>query len=124
MYLGIDGGGTKTAFALLHADGSLLARHDSGSAYYLEAGLDGVAAMLRQGAAETLALAGVTADAVRYAFFGLPAYGEDSALTPSASSPAPARSPTASMTAAKPAPAAGENCSATRVRPTGSRARD
>jgi len=82
MYLGIDGGGTKTAFALLHADGSLLARHDSGSAYYLEAGLDGVAAMLRQGAAETLALAGVTADAVRYAFFGLPAYGEDSALTP------------------------------------------
>src|SRR5471032_1829655 len=81
MYLGIDGGGTKTAFALLHADGSLLARHDSGSAYYLEAGLDGVAAMLRQGAAETLALAGVTADAVRYAFFGLPAYGEDSALT-------------------------------------------
>ena len=82
MYLGIDGGGTKTAFALLHADGRLLARHDSGSAYYLEVGLDGVAAMLRQGVAETLALAGVTAGAVRYAFFGLPAYGEDSALTP------------------------------------------
>jgi len=52
---------------------SLLARHDSGSAYYLEAGLDGVAAILHQGAAETLALAGVTADAVRYAFFGPPA---------------------------------------------------
>ena len=44
MYLGIDGGGTKTAFALLHADGRLLARHDSGSAYYLEAGLEGVSA--------------------------------------------------------------------------------
>ena len=82
MYLGIDGGGTKTAFALLHADGRLLARHDSGSAYYLEAGLEGVSAMLRQGLAETLALAGVAPDAVRYAFFGLPAYGEDSALTP------------------------------------------
>lgn len=80
MYLGVDGGGTKTAFALLDADGALLARHQSGSAYYLETGLEQAAAMLRHGVGETLALAGVAPQAVSFAFFGLPAYGEDSLL--------------------------------------------
>ncbi|RSZ60857.1 N-acetylglucosamine kinase [Massilia atriviolacea] len=80
MYLGVDGGGTKTAFALLDADGRLLARHESGSAYYLVTGLERTAAMLNAGVAETLALAGATPDAVAFAFFGLPAYGEDSLL--------------------------------------------
>lgn len=80
MYLGVDGGGTKTAFALIDADGRLLARHESGSAYYLETGLEQTAAMLNAGVSETLALAGVTPEAVSFAFFGLPAYGEDSLL--------------------------------------------
>ena len=80
MYLGVDGGGTKTAFALIDADGRLLARHESGSAYYLETGLEQTAAMLNAGVIETLALAGATPDSVSFAFFGLPAYGEDSLL--------------------------------------------
>ncbi|NHZ32933.1 N-acetylglucosamine kinase [Massilia rubra] len=80
MYLGVDGGGTKTAFALMGADGRLLARHESGSAYYLETGLEQAAAMLNAGVSETLALAGVAPEAVSFAFFGLPAYGEDSLL--------------------------------------------
>src|SRR5882672_6711895 len=80
MYFGIDGGGTKTAFALADADGRVLARHEEGSLYYLEIGLDGVEATLRRGAAATLAAAGLDAGALRGVYVGLPAFGEDSAL--------------------------------------------
>ena len=80
MFLGIDGGGTKTSFALIDDAGSILAMHEEGSAYYFEVGLEGVAAMLRKGAAATLAAACVSDKALQYTFLGLPAYGEDSAL--------------------------------------------
>ena len=80
MYIGIDGGGTKTAFALADASGRVLARHEEGSLYYLEIGLDGVEATLRRGAAATLAAAQVDAGALRGVYIGLPAFGEDSAL--------------------------------------------
>ena len=82
MYLGIDGGGTKTAFALGDAQGRVLARHEEGSLYYLEIGLDGVEATLRRGAAAVLAAAGVEAGALCGVYVGLPAFGEDSALQP------------------------------------------
>ena len=82
MYLGIDGGGTKTAFALADADGRVLARHEEGSLYYLEIGLDGVEQTLRRGAAATFAAAGLAAAALRGVYVGLPAFGEDSALQP------------------------------------------
>lgn len=81
-FLGVDGGGTKTAFLLLDNAGRVLAQHQSGTAYYLETGLNASAEMLRNGVAGTLKLAGLAAEDIRYAFFGLPAYGEDSALQP------------------------------------------
>jgi len=77
MFLGVDGGGTKTAFALIDSAGRVLARHQESSAYHVEIGLDGLAAMLTSGCATLFAAAGVTASDVSYAFFGLPAYGED-----------------------------------------------
>ncbi|KQN76050.1 N-acetylglucosamine kinase [Duganella sp. Leaf61] len=77
MFLGIDGGGTKTAFALIDSAGNVLARHQDSSAYYIEVGMAGVAAMLARGCAAVFAAAGVTAADVSFAFFGLPAYGED-----------------------------------------------
>jgi len=49
MFLGVDGGGTKTAFALVDADGYVRARHAEGSAYYIEVGMEGAAAMLERG---------------------------------------------------------------------------
>ena len=54
VFLGIDGGGTKTSFLMLDGDGRLLARHVSGSSYYLEIGFDALGALLRDGVAETL----------------------------------------------------------------------
>jgi N-acetylglucosamine kinase-like BadF-type ATPase len=79
MYLGVDGGGTKTAFALVDGEGRVLARHQDSGAYYLEVGMDGAAALLARGCNALFATAGVTAADIGFAFFGLPAYGEDRA---------------------------------------------
>jgi N-acetylglucosamine kinase-like BadF-type ATPase len=79
MFLGVDGGGTKTAFALVDARGNVLARHEESSAYHIEVGMDGASAMLARGCGALFAAAGVNPDDVAFAFFGLPAYGEDRA---------------------------------------------
>jgi N-acetylglucosamine kinase-like BadF-type ATPase len=79
-YLGVDGGGTKTDFLLIDESGRILARQRAGSAYYLETGVDGLRTLLANGIAATLAEGAVTADNLGFAFFGLPAHGEDSRL--------------------------------------------
>ena len=80
MFLGVDGGGTKTAFALIDRQGQVLARNEQSSAYYLEVGMDGAADVLARGCAGLFAAAGISANDVTFAFFGLPAYGEDRAV--------------------------------------------
>ncbi|WP_338763234.1 BadF/BadG/BcrA/BcrD ATPase family protein [Massilia sp. METH4] len=82
MFLGVDGGGTKTAFALVDSQGRVLARQEESSAYYLEVGMDGAAAVLARGCAALFAAAGVGAGDIEFAFFGLPAHGEDRAAQP------------------------------------------
>jgi N-acetylglucosamine kinase-like BadF-type ATPase len=79
-YLGVDGGGTKTDFLLIDESGRVLARQRAGSAYYLETGVDGLRTLLANGIAATLAEGSVTAENLGFAFFGLPAHGEDSRL--------------------------------------------
>ena len=80
LFLGVDGGGTKTCFVLIK-DGVEVARHVEPSGYHLQVGLDGLAATLTAGVAAVLATARSGADDVAHAFFGLPAYGEDSRVT-------------------------------------------
>jgi N-acetylglucosamine kinase-like BadF-type ATPase len=77
LFLGVDGGGSKTGFLLIDAEGRRLAQHQTSTAYHVQIGLDGVRALLAQGVGALLAEAGASADEVGYAFFGLPAYGED-----------------------------------------------
>jgi N-acetylglucosamine kinase-like BadF-type ATPase len=79
-YLGIDGGGSKTAFLLIDDSGQVLGSHTEGPAYYLEIGWDAMRAMLARGIQATLAQAALTPEALSFAFLGLPAYGEDSRL--------------------------------------------
>ena len=79
-YLGVDGGGSKTAFVLVDDTGAVLGAHQEGPAYYLQTGMDEMRAMLARGIRATLGQAGLTPAAVDYAFLGLPAYGEDSRL--------------------------------------------
>jgi N-acetylglucosamine kinase-like BadF-type ATPase len=79
VFLGVDGGGTKTAFALLRGDGELLATALAPSCYYLGQSIDLVEQVLRTGVDAVCGDAGVTPDQVTHAFFGLPGYGEVSA---------------------------------------------
>ena len=76
MYLGVDGGGTKTALCLVDEGGRLTAQAQAPSCYYFTEGIDLVGRVLRQGVNEVCEQAGVTAADIRYAFFGIPTYGE------------------------------------------------
>jgi N-acetylglucosamine kinase-like BadF-type ATPase len=80
-FLGVDGGGTKTRFALMK-DGQLVADAQLGTTYHPEVGIDGVRAVLASGVTEILARGGIHAAQIQHAFFGLPAFGEDSVITP------------------------------------------
>ena len=79
LFLGVDGGGTKTEFVLVDQDGNLAASYQGPGAYHLEIGIDGVRDVLRDGLTNLFHQAEIDGDAVAYAFFGLPAHGEDSA---------------------------------------------
>jgi N-acetylglucosamine kinase-like BadF-type ATPase len=81
-FLGVDGGGTKTAFVLTDAGGRELARHEGGSSYHIQIGFESLHALLHEGVQAVLDKAGVSAKDVTFAFFGLPAHGEDSQVQP------------------------------------------
>ena len=81
-FLGIDGGGTKTAFLLIDESGHVLASHTEGPAYYLQIGWEAMRAMLARGIRATLESAALSPSNLELAFLGLPAYGEDSRLVP------------------------------------------
>jgi N-acetylglucosamine kinase-like BadF-type ATPase len=75
LFLGVDGGGTKTAFALLRGDGELLATSLAPSSYYLGQSIDLVEEVLRTGIQSVCD----NPSGITHAFFGLPGYGEVSA---------------------------------------------
>lgn len=80
-YLGVDGGGTKTRFVLIDGERRVLATAQLGSGYHPQVGLDGVRETLSQGIDAVLGQAGLQSASIRHAFFGIPAYGEDSRIT-------------------------------------------
>jgi N-acetylglucosamine kinase-like BadF-type ATPase len=78
LFLGVDGGGTKTQFVLVDRDGNLIASHEGPSSYHLEIGIDGLRDVLAGGLAALFGRAAIDGSAIAHAFFGLPAHGEDS----------------------------------------------
>ena len=78
FYLGVDGGGTKTAFTLVDGSGAVLAQHLAGSSYYLQVGIESLTELLMEGIARVCPDPAV----LGFAFFGLPAFGEDSRVDP------------------------------------------
>lgn len=80
LFLGVDGGGTKTHFVLVDRDGSIVAWCEGPSSYYPEIGLDGLRDVLSEGLATLFYPARIDGSAIAHAFFGVPAYGEDSAV--------------------------------------------
>ena len=82
MYLGADGGGTKTALCLVDEGGRVAAQTQAPSCYYFKEGIELVGRVLKEGIDEVCAQASVVPAEIRYAFFGLPTYGEVSGDVP------------------------------------------
>lgn len=78
MFLGIDSGGTKTALVLVDPDGTVAARTQAPSCYYLGSseGPALVDRVLRRAVAEICDRAAITTAEVEFAFVALPGYGE------------------------------------------------
>lgn len=80
VYLGVDGGGTKTAFVLIDSEGRIRATHLAAGSYYLTIGIEALGTLLADGIDQVLAKAALGVGDIGFAFFGLPAFGEDSTL--------------------------------------------
>ncbi|MGH6631554.1 MAG: N-acetylglucosamine kinase, partial [Burkholderiales bacterium] len=65
---------------LVDREGRVAASHQEAGSYYLQIGFDGLREALDRGLTALLAKAGVGNEAIEHAFFGLPAYGEDSSM--------------------------------------------
>lgn len=76
MFLGVDGGGSKTALCLIDQGGQLLASVQAPSSDYFSEGISLVERVLQQGVSTVCTKAGVSPQDIQYAFFGLPSYGE------------------------------------------------
>lgn len=75
-YLGIDGGGTKTAYLLTdERDTEVMSFTQSGCSYR-ELGIDGVVRQISQGMSQLLAAAELSPEVVSGIGLGLPCYGE------------------------------------------------
>ncbi len=81
-YLGVDGGGTKTAFVLLDEAGRTVAEATGPTSYGFADGGEAVRRVLTEGVAAVTAAAGIGPEEVDHAFFALPGYGESSAELP------------------------------------------
>src|SRR4030095_2100125 len=81
MFLGVDGGGTKTSYAVIDADGRVCARQVGPSVSHLAQGFARATDLLLDGIGSTLREAMLAPTDLTYAFLGLPSYGEDSATT-------------------------------------------
>jgi N-acetylglucosamine kinase-like BadF-type ATPase len=77
-YLGVDGGGSKTAFALIDDIGHVLARATAPTSYYFNDGFDVVERVLAQGVTAICEQIGIETSDIDAAFFGIPGYGEAS----------------------------------------------
>lgn len=75
-FLGVDGGGTKTAFCLVGGDGNILAQMQTDSCHYFSQGIEIVERVLSEGVSAICRRAALSPDDISYAFFGIPTYGE------------------------------------------------
>lgn len=76
LFLGVDGGGSKTAFVLADDAGQVLAEVQTPSCYYFSDGIGLVEKVMNQGISEVCRQASVEPGSITQAFFGLPSYGE------------------------------------------------
>ncbi|MFZ7089312.1 N-acetylglucosamine kinase [Curtobacterium sp. RRHDQ10] len=78
LWLGVDGGGTKTDFLLADDQGRTVAETRQPSCYYFDTGLRLVSEVLGAGVRSVTGQAGIGPADIAFAHFGLPGYGEAS----------------------------------------------
>lgn len=82
VFLGVDGGGTKTEFVCIDGAGTVIARAVTGTTYHLQVGLEEAVRRLEQGIGAVCTDLGITLEAIDHALIGPPAYGEDGVADP------------------------------------------
>lgn len=75
-FLGIDGGGTKTAYLLVDENGTCLAEEKTEGCSYKEIGIDRTAQLLKGGVSQCLNKAGLNEQNLSAIVVGLPCFGE------------------------------------------------
>lgn len=75
-FLGIDGGGTKTAYLLADETGKVLAQERTAGCSYKDIGLENTAKLLKEGAARCAQKAGMKEEQLAAIALGLPCLGE------------------------------------------------
>ena len=76
-YIGIDGGGTKTAIAIGKEDGKIIKSIEKPSCSYKSIGIDATVALLKESVDEILEAVGAKRSDCKGLCIGLPCYGED-----------------------------------------------
>ena len=82
IFLGVYGGGTKTEFVCIDDIGAVVGSAVQGTTYHLQVGVEGAVRALQDGIAAICGQAEIAPADLTFAFFGLPAFGEDAAVDP------------------------------------------
>lgn len=75
-YLGVDGGGTKTAFILMDDSIGVIGYLETESCHYRQVGLEKFGEIIEEGIDKLCKEAHVNKEDISYGFLGLPGYGE------------------------------------------------
>ena len=75
-YLGVDGGGTKTAFSLIDNKGNIIKTLEKGTCHYMQIGLDGFKDVIENGINEICTSSNISIKDIKHTFLGIPGYGE------------------------------------------------
>lgn len=75
-YLGIDGGGSKTAFAIIDENCKVLIKIEKETCHYMQVGLEGFKKVIDNGLNEICNALKITKNDINYSFLAVPGYGE------------------------------------------------
>jgi len=75
-FLGIDSGGTKTAFTIIDEKGNIKLEFEKGTGHYMQIGFDGVEKLFIEALEYICSNLKIKKQEITYTFLGLPGYGE------------------------------------------------
>lgn len=80
-FLGIDGGGTKTAFKIIDENGNILSKFTTDTCDYIQIGKENFGRIIGKGTADVCEKANIDISDINYTCIGIPNYGEISSDT-------------------------------------------